>query len=174
MQSRSYLSRGYNQYNNISSQNMSRNYIKNDNPREMNNKLIFNKYGDKSFSRNLGDPYSSVNNSDNAKLRKFNSYSAKVSYKTDDNSGLSGFYVTPIPNVAKRIITVQIPEEDNINLDKDNYQVENVSFYTSPKKYIYKPYKPPKRKNKLKPQYAQKKNCSYYCNCPGCNKNRRY
>ena len=41
--------------------------------------------------------------------------------------------------------------DDNIHgfLDKNNYHIENITFKASPKKYIYKPYKPPKRKNNL-------------------------
>ena len=163
--------------------------LKNGTILEVNNNSVLSKYGDKSFTRNYQDCYSSVNSNSNAKLKKFNSYSTKIKYKSNSNSnnGLTGFYVTPIFNAPKRIITVQVPQNEIIELGKDNYHVENIMFQTSPKKYNYKPYKQPKRKSKLRPQYNtnyqsyqiyqsqsqnQKKKCTCYCNCPGCNRKK--
>ena len=36
-----------------------------------------------------------------------------------------------------------------IDFNADNRRVENITFKVSPKKYAYKPYKPPKRKHNL-------------------------
>ena len=136
MESRNYLSRGtnqYSQYHNINTQNNSRigNIL------DMNNNSSLNRYGDNPFSRNFGNSYSSVSNKDIAKLNKFNSFSTRVRYKSNENDGGNGFYVIPIFNIPKRIITIQVPKNQIIDLQKDNYHVENVVFQTSPKKYNY-------------------------------------
>ena len=177
MESRNYLLTGsnqYNQYHNINNQNTSRIFLKDGTILDMNNNSSLNRYGDKSFLRNFENSYSSVSNKDKAKLSKFNSYSARVRYRSNENDGGNGFYVTPIVNAPKRIITVQVPQNQNINLQKDNYHVENVIFQTSPRKYNYKPYKQPKRRNKLKPQYTQNIGGNYYSNYPRYNYNKKY
>ena len=174
MESRNYLSRGINQYQNLNNQNISKIMLKNGSYIEVNNNSVQSKYGDKSYTRNYPNVYSSVNS--DPRMKKFNSYSTKARYKINQNNGhVDGFYVIPILNAPKRIITVQVPENNIIELGKDNYHVENVTFQTSPKKYTYKPYKQPKRKNKLKLQYStnyqsyqsQKKNYNSYNKYPG-------
>ena len=163
MESRNYLSRGnnqYSQYNNINSQNNSRIGTILD----TNNYSSLNRYGENSFTRNFGNSYSSVSNKDKAKLSKFNSFSARARYRSNEKDEGNGFYVTPIFNVPKRIITVQVPQNQIIDLKKDNYHVENVVFQASPKKYNYKPYRQPRRRHKLNPPYTQNIRSNYYSN----------
>ena len=187
MNSRNNYGMGYNQYHNINTQQYSNAMIKNGTSLGINNNVIPMRYGGDSFNRNFGYSYSSVNKIDDAKMKKFNSYSAKARYKTNANNGFPGYYVMPIPNIPKRIITVKVPQNDIIEIKKDDYNVEEIYFKTSPKKYNYKPYKKPNRKNNLKskpccqkkevkfrarPQCHEKdNNCKCYCNCPGCIKN---
>ena len=183
MESRNYLPMSSSQYQNLDTQKISKITLTNGTILEVNNNSVLSKYGDKSYTRNYPVCYSSVNSNSNAKLKKINSYSTKIRYKTNQDNSLNGFYVTPILNAPKRIITVKVPENDIIELGKDNYHVENVMFQTSPKKYNYKPYKQPKRKNKLRLQYttnyksfqnyrSPNKNYSCCCNCPGCIKKK--
>ena len=139
-----------------------------------NSKLIKNE--NKSFSKTIENTNISVNNYDNAKIRKFNSYSAKVRYKTKDNNGIDGFYVTPIFNIPKRYITIKVPENQIIEEPNGDYHIENITFQISPKKYSYKPYKQPNRKFKLKPQpkYYQNNKNKYYSNYLANSKRKKY
>ena len=152
------------------------NYIKKENNLEVKSNPKSIKYEDKSFNKTLDNPNTSVNNYDNAKIRKFNSYSAKVRYKTKDNNGIDGFYVTPVYNIPKRYITIKVPENQIIEEPNDDYPIENITFQISPKKYIYKPYKQPNRKYKLKPQskYYQNNNYKYYNNYRGNPRKKKY
>ena len=159
------------------------NSTKTENIIEVKNNPKLNKCEDKSFDKNLGNSYISIsssqnqlsnknmgnsynsaNNYDNAKLRKFNSYSAKVKYKTQNNNGSDGFYVTPILNIPKRIIAIKVPQNQIKEELYDEYHIENVTFQITPKKYIYKPYKQPRRKFKLKPQSQYNPNNKYKYN----------
>lgn len=137
-----------------------------------NNNISSYRYGDKSFNKNMKNTHNSVNNRDDAKIRKFNSYSLRIGYK-NNNKEINGFYVTPIPNAPTRLIKIKVPDTPIIDIQKGNYhQVENVFFKTSPKKYNYKPYRQPKRKHLLKSSNSQKGK-SYY-KYPGYNKKRKY
>ena len=169
-----------NRYKSNNTQKNNNNSIKTDTILEVKNNPKSIKFKDKSFDKNLrnsniavnnsknqdfnktiGTSYNSVNNYDNAKLRKFNSYSAKVKYKTNENIGNDGFYVTPILNIPKRIITIKVPQDQIKEESNDEYPIENITFQISAKKYIYKPYKQPRRKFKLKPQSQYNRNNKY-------------
>ena len=101
--------------------------------------------------------YNSVNKTENAKIRKFNSYSAKTGYNNRGNEINNGFYVTPIPNIPLRLITVKVPDNNIIDTQTNYFrQVEEVQFKVVPKKYICKPYKQPRRKHVLISSKSQK------------------
>ena len=182
-------------YKNNNTEKNIHNSTKTENILEVRNNSQLNKYGDKSynkdlrisnisvnnyqnhfFNKNSGNSYNSLNNYDQAKLRKFNSYSTKVRYKTKDNNGNDGFYVTPIFNIPKRIITIKVPQNQIKEESNDDYHIENITFQISPKKYIYKPYKQPRRKHKLKPksQYNKNNKYKYYNNYHSNSKNKKY
>ena len=177
MNSQNYYGISPNYYHNINIQQYPNAMIKNGTVFGVNHNAFQTRLGDQSFNRNYGYSNPSVNNIDNAKLRKFNSYSAKTRYNTNDNNGINGYYVIPITNIPKRIITVKVPQNENIEFKRDEYNVENIVFRASPKKYNYKPYKKPKRKNNLnsKPCHSlqsksqcHQENKNYKCNC-SCN-----
>ena len=134
------------EYPNIDTQKISRIILKDGNILEINNSLNKENYEVDSLNKNSVFSNSSFSNSDMAKIRKFNSYSEKIK---NNNNESRGFYVSPIPNIPKKLIKVRIPDYE-INLtQKNNHQVQSFTFKSSPRKYYYKPYKPPKRKHNL-------------------------
>ena len=169
MENNNYLSIYSDQYQNLDSRKISRIFLKDGTILEIkNNRNQYkNKYADKSYNRNIRNNNLRFNSTENSKLQKFNSFSARVRCKSKDNSENIGFYVTPISNAPKRIIKIQVPNNDEIiDLGRNNYHIENFTFQTSPKKYYCKPYKQPKRKCNLIPIPKSKNN--NVCNCPGC------
>ena len=159
-----------NEYTNLDTSQFSTILLKDGTILKVNNNASNYAYGNNSFNRNISDSLLPVNNQNNAaKLRKFNSFSANIKYKTRFNAQNqnNGFYVTPIINGNKKLIAIKVPDNNvqNIELNKDNYHVENFTFIVSPKKYKYKPYKPPKRKNNIHFINTQK-NYSYYVSSP--------
>ena len=140
---------------------------------KINNQIPINSYVKKSFNRNISDSSLPVNNPNNlAKVRKFNSFSSNIKYKSNFNRGNqnNGFYVTPIINANRKLIALKVPEnEQNMEYDIGKRYVENISVQVSPKKYAYKPYKPPRRKNNIILTNS-KQNYSYYCSTSGVNK----
>ena len=166
-----YYNLGSRKYQKNNPQNNSPILLSEGNNIDANNNISSYRYGDKSFNKNMQNTHNSVNNRDNAKIRKFNSYSLRIGYK-NNNKEINGFYVTPIPNVPTRLIKIRVPDNPIIDIQKGNYhQVENVFFKTSPKKYNYKPYKPPKRNGIIK--CSQTSKCYCNCNCPCCVNNRK-
>lgn len=172
MEKQRYYNLGSSQYQSINTQKISPILLKDETVLDVNKHSSPHKYGDYSFNRNYQNTYNSVNGKNNAKIRKFNSYSARVGYKNNNNEA-NGFYVTPIPNIPKRLIKIKVPGDKILDTQNENYHhVENVVFKASLKKYIYKPYKPPKRKNMLKPNSLQKGKSFY--NYTGFNNYRKY
>ena len=169
------------QYKNINTHKISKITLNDGTILSINNNHLLSQYEDKSFNNNKNNNFYNYYNNDNSQLKKFNSFSSKVRYKEKENNNINGVYVMPITNGYKNII--RLKAQDNVNLPNNNYHVENFTFKGSPKKYNYKPYKQPKRKNKLRPQYttnyksfqnyrSPNKNCSCCCNCPGCVKKK--
>ena len=83
------------------------------------------------------------------------------------------FYVTPVKNVAPKLLTIKIP---NYKEQKDiKYNIKTFTFEASPKKYKYKPYKTPKRRHTSRIKYSGYKYygnqidqdciCKQYCTC---------
>ena len=96
---------------------------------------------------NYNTSVNQINKNEMAKIKKFNSFKT---YKNNINKDFTTFYVTPINNIPKRLLKIKIPQKDlNNQEDKTEYHVQNFTFKASPKKYSYKPYKPPKRKNNI-------------------------
>ena len=131
----------------------------------INNNISPNIYLNKPLNRNTSDSSLPVNNPNNlAKVKKFNSFSSNINNKSRLNNQNNGFYVTPIINGNRKLIAIRVPDNNNPNIEliKENRHVENFTFKISPKKYNYKPYKPPKRKHNLIIT-NEKQNYSYYC-----------
>lgn len=151
------------EYLKIDTQKISRIIMKNGDILEVNNTINQeNNYEINSLSRNTPysynslnsyNSYNSINNKDISKVKKFNSYSAKVRYNTRTPESFHGFYVTPVLNSPKKMVKIQVPEYEIDFSQKTSYPVQNFVFKSSPKKYNYKPYKPPKRKHNLKTVY---------------------
>jgi hypothetical protein len=148
------------EYSKIDTQKISRIIMKNGDILEVNNIInLESNYEINSLSRNAPysfnsiNSYNSINNKDISKIKKFNSYSAKARYNNRSPESFHGFYVTPVLNSPKKIIKIQVPEYDIDLSQKTNYNVQNFVFKSSPKKYNYKPYKPPKRKHNIKTVY---------------------
>ena len=164
------------EYPNLNRSKYSPNLLNDGNVLQINNKASKYSYGNNSFNRNISDSSMPVNNSNYAaKLKKFNSFSANIKYKAQFNAQNqnNGFYVTPIINANKKLIAIRVPDTaDNAGTDKNNYHVENFTFKVSPKKYIYKPYKPPRRKHNLLLVNTQN-NYNYYVSNPSFN-NKKY
>lgn len=175
MENQKYISIYSDEYPNLNTENISKIFLKNGTVLEINNNLIQNNYNDKSFHINKKSYYP-MRNKENPKLKKFNSFSSNARYKINenDNDNNMGFYVTPIYNAPKRILKVRVPENNYIDLNKENYHIENFVFKSSPLKYTYKPYKKPKRNSNLKTQNSRKNINNCCCNCPGCKKNKMY
>jgi hypothetical protein len=157
------------EYKNIDTQKISKIFLKNGDIFEINNNMNQENYYENEYL-NKNTPISSrscSSNNDLAKLRKFNSYSTKFE---GSNIEFKGFYVTPISNNSKKKISIKVPDYDSVNYD--NHHVDTFSFRASPKKYSYKPYKPPKRKNILNSSISPVKQTSKYSkNYNGKNKN---
>ena len=148
------------EYQKIDTQKISRIILKNGDILEINNTINQeSNYEIKSLSRNAPysfnsiNSYNSLNNKDISKIKKFNSYSSNARYneRSPDPESFHGFYVTPVLNSPIKMVKIQVPEYDLSQ--KTEYPVQNFVFKSSPKKYNYKPYKPPKRKHNLKTNY---------------------
>ena len=165
-----------NEYPNFDTTKISTILLKDGTVLKINNQNPINIYAKKSFNRNISDSSLPVNNPNNlAKVRKFNSFSSNIKYKSNfsRNNQNNGFYVTPIINANKKLIAIKVPEtEQNMDYDLSKRYVENITFQVSPKKYTYKPYKPPKRKNNIILTNS-KQNYSYYCSYSGVNKKEK-
>ena len=142
-----------NEYQNIDTTKISTILLKDGTILQINNIISQNIHGNRPLNRNISDSSLPVNNPNNlSKVKKFNSFSANVNYKTKFNSRnqINGFYVTPIINGKRKLIAIKEPDIiQNIDLTKEKRHIENFIFKVSPKKYSYKPYKPPKRKHNL-------------------------
>ena len=158
-----------NQYQNNLPSKYSRAFFKDRAVIQYNNNQSNYSLGNNSFNRKIIDSSQiPVNNPSNAaKIKKFNSFSANIKYNSrfnTQNNQNNGFYVTPIINGNKKLIAIKVPDTaQNIELNKDNYHVENFTFQVSPKKYTYKPYKQPKRKHNNLMFINSQKNYGYYC-----------
>ena len=148
------------EYSKIDTQKISRIIMKNGDILEVNNTInLESNYDINSLSRNAPysynstNSYNSINNKDISKIKKFNSYSANVRYNNRSPDSFHGFYVTPVLNSPKKIVKIQVPEYEIDLSQKTNYNIQNFVFKSSPKKYKYKPYKPPKRKHNIKTIY---------------------
>jgi hypothetical protein len=147
------------EYKNIDTQKISKIFLKNGDIFEIKNNMKQENYYENEYL-NTNVPISSRSCSsinDLAKLRKFNSYSTNVK---GSNNEFKGFYVIPISDNSKRMISIKVPDYDSVNYD--NHHVDSFSFRASPKKYSYKPYKPPKRKSILKTDTSPVKQTSKY------------
>ena len=147
------------EYKNIDTQKISKIFLKNGDIFEIKNNMKQENYYENEYL-NTNVPISSRSCSsinDLAKLRKFNSYSTNVK---GNNNEFKGFYVIPISDNSKRMISIKVPDYDSVNYD--NHHVDSFSFRASPKKYSYKPYKPPKRKSILKTDTSPVKQTSKY------------
>ena len=152
----------YDEYQDLDTSKISRIFLKNGTILEIKNNL--NKFDDKTLNINSGKY-------NNAKIKKFNSFSTKVNDKSKDNNGISnGFYVVSIPDAPKRIIPLKVEEKENFDLKKknNNYQISNFFFESCPRRYYYKTYKPSKRSKGLNNQYLQNNEYNIYCDYPGC------
>ena len=163
-----------NEYQNFDTTKISTILLKDGTILKINNQIPINTYAKKSFNRNISDSSLPVNNPNNlAKVRKFNSFSSNIKYKSNFNRSNqnNGFYVIPITNANRKLLAIKVPEtEQNIDYYLSKRYVENITFQVSPKKYAYKPYKLPKRKNNIILTNS-KQNYSYYCSTSGVNKN---
>ena len=169
MEEQNYCSIGPGEYQELDTQKMSHIMLKDGTILEIINNNYQNKYDENSFNnKNLFNNNTYFNNKDNLKVRKFSSYSAKARCRNNDDR-VNGFYVTPVSNIPKRIIALKV--SDDYPIQKDNYHVESFAFRSSPKKYNYKPYKPPKRNGIIK--CSQTSKCYCNCNCPCCVNNRK-
>ena len=147
------------EYKNIDTQKISKIFLKNGDIFEIKNNMKQENYYENEYL-NTNVPISSRSCSsinDLAKLRKFNSYSTNVK---GSNNEFKGFYVIPISDNSKRMISIKVPDYDSVNYD--NHHVDSFSFRASPKKYSYKPYKQPKRKSILKTDTSPVKQTSKY------------
>ena len=156
----------YDEYHDLDTRKISRIVLKNGTILEIKNNL--NKFDDKTLNRNIGKY-------NNAKIKKFNSFSNKVNYKSKDNNGISnGFYVVTVPDAPKRLIPLKVDEKENFDLKKNNnYKISNFFFKSCPKRYYYKSYKPSKRSKGLNYKYLQNNEYNIYCDYPGCIYNRK-
>ena len=165
-----------NEYDNIDSKKISSILLKDGTVLQLNNKISPNKYINRQLNRNISDSNLPVNNANNlAKMRKFNSFSANINYKSRFNTQNqnNGFYVIPIINGNSKFIAMKVPDNDQyIDLTKIPRPVENLTFQVIPKKYNYKPYKPPKRKHNLVITNT-KQNYNYYCSKSNFVKNKK-
>ena len=134
------------EYPNIDTQKIYRIILKDGNILEINNNLNNEKYEIESLNKNSVFSNSSFSHSDMAKVRKFNSYSEKIQNNSNESRG---FYVSPIPNKPKKLIQVKVPDYETNLTQKNNHHIQSFTFKSSPRKYNYKPYKPPKRKHNL-------------------------
>ena len=161
------------EYSNFDTTKISTILLKDGTILKINNQIPINSYGKRSFNRNISDSSLPVNNPNNlAKVRKFNSFSSNIKYNSNfnQNNQNNGFYVTPIINANRKLIAIKVPETDqNMDYDVSKRLVENITFQVSPKKYTYKPYKLPKRKNNII-MTNSKQNYTYYCSNSGVNK----
>ena len=157
-----------NEYKNIDTQKISKIFLKNGSIFEINDNMNQeNNYENEYLIKNT--PLSSrscSSNNDLAKIRKFNSYSTNI--KGDTNE-FKGFYVIPISNTSRKMISIKMPDYGSVNYD--NHHVNTFSFRASPKKYSYKPYKPPKRKCIMKTGPSPVKQTSKYSKNNGKYKN---
>ena len=153
--------KSFNNSFNISSPQVSRIFFKKENNMKINKSMNKEILEVENMTKPNQDLYSSFNNSDLAKVKKFNSYSNNVKYNT---YGLNRFYVMPILDKPKKIIKIMLPENESELPQKNNYHVENYTFKVSPRKYQYKPYKPPKRKKNLNISNSPNSKISKYSN----------
>ena len=99
-----------NEYSNIDTTKIATILLKDGTVLNVNQNLINISYGQKSLNRNTSDSSLPVNNSNNlAKVRKFNSFSSNINNKANANNKfqLNGFYVTPIINGTKKLLTIK-------------------------------------------------------------------
>ena len=165
MESQNTLVINPNEYSGIDTTKISTILLKDGTILNINHNISPNIYLNKPLNRNTSDSSLPVNNPNNlAKVKKFNSFSSNINNKSKFNNQNNGFYVTPIINGNRKLIAIRVPDNNNRNIEltKENRHVENFTFKVSPKKYNYKPYKPPKRKHNLIIT-NQKQNYSYYC-----------
>ena len=124
-------------------------------------KLKFNKNTNKSIC--TCNKYKNISRNSNSSLKEKNKFSSFTNKKE--------FYVIPIPNAKPKLIAMKLPEYQEQKEIK--YNIKTFTFEPQPKKYKYKPYKPPKRKNTSKIIYqGSPYMCTCTCTCP--NKNRLY
>ena len=124
-----------NEYQNFDTTKISTILLKDGTILKINNQIPINTYGKKSFNRNISDSSLPVNNPNNlAKVRKFNSFSSNIKYKSNFNRSNqnNGFYVIPITNANRKLLAIKVPEtEQNIDYDLSKRYVENITFQVS-------------------------------------------
>ena len=86
------------------------------------------------------------------------------------------FYVAPVPNALPKLIAIKLPEYQEQKEIK--YNIKTFTFESEPKKYKYKPYKPPRRKHSSRIKYSGYKYlnqnmCACTCTCASLNKNKK-
>ena len=96
----------------------------------------------------------------NKTISKHSNSSIKEKNKFSTFTNKKEFYVMPIPNAKPKLIAIKLPEYQEQKEIK--YNIKTFTFESEPKKYKYKPYKPPKRKHTSR---INNQGCPYICTC---------
>lgn len=135
--------------------------------------LKFNQNTNKNFNictcnkgKNMISNYTSRNSNSLIKEKnKFNTFTNKKE-----------FYVVPVPDVQPKLIAIKLPDYQEQKEIK--YNIKTFTFESEPKKYKYKPYKPPRRKFLSRTKYPgikylNKSMCTCTSTCTNFNKNKK-
>ena len=121
--------------------------------------LKFNKNTNKNKTICTCNKNKTISRNSNSSIKEKNTFSIFTNKKE--------FYVMPIPNAQPKLIAIKLPEYHEQKEIK--YNIKTFTFESEPKKYKYKPYKPPKRKHTSR---INNQGCPYICTCTCTNKNR--
>ena len=114
--------------------------------------LKFNKNTNKTKNICTCKKNKTISKNSNSSIKEKNKFSTFTNKKE--------FYVMPIPNAKPKLIAIKLPEYQEQKEIK--YNIKTFTFESEPKKYKYKPYKPPKRKHTSR---INNQGCPYICTC---------
>ena len=106
---------------------------------------IYNNYN---FIKN----YDIMNNYIYPEINEYKRHKKSTSFDNINGKNINkvkSYFVTSVENEPSVIIPVKFLEEDNFD-NKFKKSIVNFTFESEPHKYIYKPYKTPERKHKLR------------------------
>ena len=125
--------------------------------------LTFNKNVNKNIKICTCNKNKNISRNNNSAIKEKNKFSTFTNKKE--------FYVIPVPNAQPKLIRMKLPEYKEQKEIK--YNIKTFTFESEPKKYTYKPYKPPKRKHVSRIKY-QGYSYIFSCTCTSPNKNKQY